>query len=504
MLQREATMQNRRSFYLILTLILASQLIVSCSSPPATARIDERAQAVPATETNTPVPTATNTPIPQPTHTFTPEPTPTPGIDSLVPDAGAMCEAALSAPLSGGVPTWPAIFLRLVAYEDEGWELYHFPHQAQSIEEVQSMICIRQIRVQVDKYTDGAAAYQVDWIATLVNWTDGTAYARTSVTGYQPPIVKSGSGDGYGWPPRDKLLAWWLSYFDDLYILVADDPSDIAFSPDGKTIALAGQTTVEIWDVSSKQRTHTLEGHAGVVNGIDFSPDGRHVLSTSYDATVKLWDASTGQELRTLVGHTEEVNDVVFSPDGKSAVSVSDDDRAILWDLEAGQPLRFYEHGSSIKSVAISADGETLATGGLDKRILIWDVASGDQTQVLEGHEDSIRSLAFSPTAEIVASGTGDNSARLWSTETGQALHVLDHPQNVTAVAFSPDGAYMATGCYDDRVRIWRADSGEWLQTLVGHTSKISSLAFAPDGGSLVSVSEGDDTVRFWDLSSIE
>ena len=498
-------MQTHRSCYLIITLLLTSQLIVSCSRPPAAATVTEREQAVPATETKTPVPPPTHTPIPPPTPTFTPEPTPMPGIDSLVPDAGAMCEEALSAPLSGGAPTWPAIFLMLVAYEDEGWQLYsQIPHQAQSIEEVQSLICIRQIRVQVDKYTDGAAAYQVDWMATLVNWSDGTAYARTSLTGYAPPFVKSGSGDGYGWPPRDKLLAWWFAFFEDLRILVSDEPSDIALSPDGQTIALASGINVDLRDVPSGELTHTFEGHAGVVNGIAFSPDGRHVLSTSYDAAVKVWDASTGQELRTLSGHSEEVNDVVYTPDGKSAVSVSDDDRAILWDLEGGQPLQFYEHGSSIKSVAISADGETLATGGSDKRILLWDVTSGDQRQVLEGHEDPIHSLAFSPTGAIVASGTSDDSARLWSTETGQALAVLDHPRNVTAVAFSPDGAHLATGCYDDRVRIWDVDSGALLQTLSGHSSPISSLAYTPDGGSLVSASEGDDTVRFWDLSSIE
>ncbi len=415
-----------------------------------------------------------------------------------------MCEAALSAPLSHSPPGWPAIFLRQVAYENESWELYHLPHQAQSIAQVQSIVCIREIRVQVDKYTDGAAAYQVEWLAMLVNWSDGTVYERTSLSGYPPPIAKSGSGERYGSTPRDKLLSWWLSYFDDLNILVAHDPSDIAFSPDGNTIALAGGITVELWNVSSRERIHTLEGHHGIVNGIDFSPDGRHVLSTSFDATVKLWDASTGQELLTLAGHTEEVNDVVFSPDGKRAISGSDDDQAILWDLDTGQPLRFYAHGSSIKSVAISADGETLATGGHDSRIIVWDVASGDQLHTLEGHEDSIRSLAFSPTGEIVASGTADDSARLWSLKTGETLHVLDHPHNVTAVSFSPDGAYLATGCYDDTVRIWNVESGALLQTLTGHSSAISSLAFTPDGSRLASVSEGDDTVRFWDLSSTE
>jgi WD40 repeat protein len=105
-----------------------------------------------------------------------------------------------------------------------------------------------------------------------------------------------------------------------------------------------------------------LAGHGATINGLAVSPEGKRLLSASWDYTVRLWDLETQAELKVLDGHTASVNAVVFAPDGKSAFSGSWDQKIIEWDLAAGKERRRLEgHVNSISSLALSKDGKRLA-----------------------------------------------------------------------------------------------------------------------------------------------
>ena len=86
-----------------------------------------------------------------------------------------------------------------------------------------------------------------------------------------------------------------------------------------------------------------LKGHAEAVYGIAFTPDGKNVITASFDKTLKVWDAASGKELKTFggpQGHQGLVLAVAVSPDGQSFASGGADNTARLWDFPGSKPLR--------------------------------------------------------------------------------------------------------------------------------------------------------------------
>jgi WD40 repeat protein/serine/threonine protein kinase len=115
---------------------------------------------------------------------------------------------------------------------------------------------------------------------------------------------------------------------------VAGPGLNVAFSPDGRRLAMSGErNTVKIWHLQKDRDPATLQGHNGEVYTVAFSPDGRWVASGGEDSAVRVWDSHTGTVVRTFRGHTGIVSSLAFSPDGCRLVSGSRDKTAKVWDV---------------------------------------------------------------------------------------------------------------------------------------------------------------------------
>lgn len=289
------------------------------------------------------------------------------------------------------------------------------------------------------------------------------------------------------------------------------------FHADGKTLFSGGEDNViRRWDIEHGQCVQTLVGHQHWVRSIALSPDQQHLVSGSYDQTLKLWDISTGHCLATLNGHHKPVTSVAFSADGKTLASSSYDQTVKLWCVAAQQCLQtLQKHTNFVWSVAFHATLPLLASGGEDYTARLWDMQTGQCTKTLQGHSNSIYAICLANpngtnTHHLLASGHEDQTIKLWSFDAqalaDSAIHLpfrtlRGHTGRVLSVAFSPDGQSLGSASPDGTVRLWNPHTGQCLQTLCGHISWVWAIAFHPNSKQLASASY-DHTIKLWEVAT--
>ncbi len=154
-----------------------------------------------------------------------------------------------------------------------------------------------------------------------------------------------------------------------------------------------------------------------------FSPDGKSLAAIfGYpDTTIQLFGVPEGERLLSIKGveWTHGFSQVVFSPDGQTLASVSKNEDGMdlgqveLWRAADGERLYQLELAGAM-AVAFSKDGGTLATGSYDHTVRLWRAADGVPLKILYGHGDYVTDLAFSPSGELLASGSHDGTVILW------------------------------------------------------------------------------------------
>lgn len=317
-------------------------------------------------------------------------------------------------------------------------------------------------------------------------------------------------------------------------------------------------------DNGPKTEIFIQTGHAGSVNTVEWSPDGRFILSGSSDGGIKLWDAPSGRLIRTFV-EGEDVRYVQFLPGGKTFFSVNEKGGVGVWNIAGGRPVRGFSlsrekepalidpvsfDGSVVRAIVssrlyaaqlsegkalppeqlpegapvkkyfsgydfghknlVTADGKRMLSAVPEdpsdirfKKLILWELSTGKILFSLDGHSDRIDAVALSLDESYAASGGRDKTVRVWDLKTGKAVAVLTgHQKEIEALAFSPDRKYALSGSRDHAMKLWDIEAGKKVRSFA-HPARVTLVRFSPDSRFAVS-GDAEGVIRIWDARTGE
>ena len=258
----------------------------------------------------------------------------------------------------------------------------------------------------------------------------------------------------------------------------------------------------------------------------------------SDSSDIIILDTITGSQVAVLSGHTGRVTCVTFSSDGASLASGSEDCTVKFWDIQTGGVVKTFScHTGRVRSVSISTDCTMIVSGSQDAKIRVWDVQTGECQCVIKP-KGIVEHVSFFPTNPQHLISISNKKLQQWDTNG----HKINPLSKCSHIAFSPDGTQFIS-CYEAVFTVKNSDSGAtvakfevttgdpdyylfspdsrllavatgriihiWditgsnpylVETLIGHTQEITSLAFSSPSA-LISAS-WDGSVKFWQIST--
>jgi cytochrome c len=231
-----------------------------------------------------------------------------------------------------------------------------------------------------------------------------------------------------------------------------------------------------------------MRGHGGPVRTVAISPDGRSILSGSFDTSVIRWSVATGFAEQVLRFHASAVNAVVFLSDSRMA-SAGADAQIAIWTVGRSKPDTILSgHTAPIVALAVSPDRTMLASASWDSTVRLWRLEGSGKSRVLQGHSQNVNGVAFTPDGRSLVSVGYDLTLRIWPLA-GGAPDVITLPSPLNAVAIASDGG-TAAGAADGKIYFLTKDGKRTGETQAGRTPVIS-LAVSPDGALLAAANIG-------------
>jgi WD40 repeat protein len=291
---------------------------------------------------------------------------------------------------------------------------------------------------------------------------------------------------------------------------------DMAFTPDGRTLALGNYATgdVELFDVATQTRLGELAGGTGRMEALAISPDGRWLVTGGDDQTIHLWDLAHRKEVRQLRGHRTRVDALAFAPDSRHLVSGGWDGTVRFWSVQpAAEPAPMT---NVFGTFAFSPDGGRLVTQDANGVARLWALPA--RQQLAEWPTSAFQSAVFAGHETLWLAGPGSSNEppdlrRVSFSQTSPAVQTIPLAgilSPCTAISLSPDGARAVTGHANGTLAVWDAIDGR-LEQRMDHVFQgrsqflsVNSLEFSAEGNCVAAATFQGVWLKTWTFPGLQ
>jgi WD40 repeat protein len=231
-------------------------------------------------------------------------------------------------------------------------------------------------------------------------------------------------------PPAENALDLTKSQFINRVL-------SLAFSPDGKLLATGGgdpsrSGELMLWNVETKALVRNIaDAHSDTVFGIEFSRDGKHLVSGAADKFVKQFEVETGKLVRAYEGHTHHVLGVSWKGDGSRIASAGADNAIKIWNVETGEQHRTIQnYTKQVTGIQFIGVTDNIISGSGDKSVKMHRANDGGNYRTLNGSTDFVYAVACTRDEAIAIAGGEDGILRVWNGTNGQELFKFEPPKS--------------------------------------------------------------------------
>ncbi len=286
----------------------------------------------------------------------------------------------------------------------------------------------------------------------------------------------------------------------------------LAFSQDGKKLALGTYGQVVVYDTATWKQTVVCRQIVDAARSLAFSPDGNSLAIgcglPGMNGIALVWDLNPASKPHAYPPQKDVVESVAYSKDGKSLLYGSDDNRACyLAALPTDKGTNLDEHNGRVQAVAFSPkNGYVFITGAADRIVKVWDEKSVHTIANFDQSEGAVTGLAFINDNQFVGSSL-DGKLYWWGVYFDEKKKVYGgyhfrttqaHDGGVFALGISENRNRVISSGADDHIRIWKNDGGQERDF---DTCKLPAYAVAlsPDG-KLAAAGGREGAVYLWDV----